>query len=152
MSRYRKPAVVGLAVALVLSGCGRSPPPIVPAEGVVLLNGHPLPNAEVRFVPTFEGLGAEYIATGVTDEQGHFKLTCPIHDGAPACEHRVTVTDGPVPEGARGMSAAAQTKASAFLAGLKNRPIPPDYGTVAKTPLLVTISSGLTDYKLELTR
>src|SRR5262249_52910230 len=118
MSRVRIPTALGLTAALTLLGCGRTPPPIVPAEGAVRLNGHPLPHAEVRCGPTFEGLGAEYIATAVTDEQGHFKLACPLRDGAAACENRVTVADGPVPEGARGMSAAAQTKASAFLAGL----------------------------------
>jgi hypothetical protein len=143
---------MGLAAALAFTGCGRTPPPIVPAEGVVLLNGHPLPHAEVRFVPMFEGLGADYIASAVTDELGRFKLTCPLQDGAAACENRVTVADGPVPEGARGMSAAAQTKASAFLTGLKNRPIPPVYSTVAKTPLLITVTPGTNEYKLELTR
>ena len=59
---------------------------------------------------------------------------------------------GPLPEGARGMSAAAQTKASQYMAGLKNRPIPAAYGSVAKTPLTITVDPKTAEYKIELSR
>jgi hypothetical protein len=152
MLPVRSGLTAGICLVLAAAGCGKTPPPIVPVSGIVVLNGQPLPHAEVRFCPMFTGLGSEYIATGVTDDQGRFHLTCPIRDGAAACENKVTVTDGPMPEGARGMSAAAQTKASAFLAGLKNRPIPPSYSNVAKTPLTVTVDPKTAEYKIELVR
>jgi len=139
--------------ALVLSGCSKSPPPAVPVEGVVTLNGKPLPNAEVQFVPMIKGFGAEYIAIGTTDEQGHFTLTCANgQEGACACENKVTVTDPPTPESGRGMSGQAQMAAARFKAALKNRPIPERYGNLAQTPLSITVTADRKDYKLELSR
>ena len=84
MNGYRF-AAAGTCIALALfsQGCGKEPPPaIVPAQGTVLLDGAPLPNAQVRFIPNI-GYGAEYIATGVTDDQGRFTLQCNGQPGAP---------------------------------------------------------------------
>src|SRR6478672_9632789 len=114
---------LGCAAALVFAGCQKKPPQIVPVSGVVLLNGQPLPKAVVRFTPMIQGFGAEYIAEGVTDEQGHFTAVCPGKDGAAAAESRVTVEDAPGPEGSRGMSAEAQAAATRYAESLKNRPI-----------------------------
>lgn len=134
--------------AALLSGCATRPPDIVPATGVVLLNGQPLPGAEVRFIPMVQGVGGEYIATAITDERGRFQLTCNGQPGACACENRVTVTDAPIPESVRGR----QTDEVKFLAGLKNRPIPSEYGSVAKTSLVLTVAVGQAEYTLELKR
>ena len=39
---------IGLMLgALLLSGCGKSPPAIVPAQGIVLVEGVPLPSVKV---------------------------------------------------------------------------------------------------------
>jgi hypothetical protein len=148
----RVPGAIALAGALALAGCAKTPPAIVPVEGVATINGQPLPNASVTFVPMIQGFGAEYIATGATDEKGRFKVTCPAGNGACACENRVTVTNAPPPESARGMSAESQAELSRYDASLKNRPIPTDYTSAAKTPLVVTVSAGQSDYKLELKR
>ena len=141
-----------VAVALALAGCAKAPPEVVPVEGVVLLNGQPLPQAEVQFVPMAPGLGAEYVAVGTTDEQGRFALACNGRPGACAGENRVTVTDAAPPDDARGMSGEAQTRTSRYFTALKNRPIPAAYANVARTPLLVVVASGKTEYRLELTR
>jgi len=148
----RIPGAAALAVALALTGCSKTPPTIVPVEGIVTINGQPLPSATVTFVPMVQGFGAEYIATGTTDDKGHFKAVCPAGPGAGACENRVTVGDAPAPEKARGLSGEAQTELSRYTAGLKNRPIPSDYGTAAKTPLVINVAAGQTEYKLELKR
>jgi hypothetical protein len=148
----RIPGAAALAVALVLAGCSKSPPAIVPVEGIVTINGNPLPSATVTFVPMIQGYGAEYIATGTTDEKGRFKVECKAGPGACACENRVTLTDAPAPDKARGMSAEAQTELARYSGNLKNRPIPPDYGNVGKTPLVLTPSAGQSEYKLELKR
>ena len=137
---------------LALLGCAKPQPAVVPVEGVVLLNGQPLPHAEVQFVPMAPGLGAEFIATGTTDENGRSHLTCMERAGACACENRVTVTDAPPPDDARGMSGDAQTRVSRYYAVLKNRPIPAVYATVARTPLAVVVTPGQEEYKLELNR
>jgi hypothetical protein len=145
-----RPALIALAVAL--AGCSAPPPAVVPAAGIVLLNGEPLPNARVEFVPMTPGLGAEYIATGTTNETGRFTLTCKGQPGACSGENRVTVADADPPADARGQSADAQAKLTRFYAALKNRPIPAAYGNAAQTPLVVTVAAGQAEYKLELKR
>jgi hypothetical protein len=137
---------------MLMNGCTPSPPPIVLVEGVVTLNGKPLPHAEVQFVPLAPALDGSYIATAITDEEGRYKLECRGQPGGCACENIVTVAEGPLPEDARGQSAAAQMKATRFLAALKNRPIPERFATVAQSPLRITVTEGTTDYPLELSR
>jgi hypothetical protein len=140
-----------LALVLALcSGCGKeAPPPILPAQGVVLLNGAPLPNAQVRFVPKI-GFGSDFIATGVTDDAGHYQLTCHGQEGACAVENTVTVTEAEIPTRLKGED--KQVELIAYMRTLKNRPIPKDYGTLGQTPLKVTVVEGQQDYKLELKR
>ena len=41
---------------------------------------------------------------------------------------------------------------SRFYAGLKNRPIPPDYSTAARTPLAVIVTAERGDYRIDLKR
>jgi hypothetical protein len=143
-----------LAAALAAAagaGCQKQPPPIVEVEGVVTLAGKPLAKAEVRFYPKIE-FGGEYIASGETDAEGRFKLTCMGRPGACACENLVTVTEAPLPEDMRGPSGEAQTRASRFRQSLKNRPIPDRYANLAQSPLKVTVSADRKEYNLELTR
>ena len=133
-------------------GCGKSAPEIVPVEGVVLLNGEPLPEAEVQFVPMSPGLGAEYIAVATTDERGRFSLACRGRPGACVGENRVTVSDAPAPAELRGLSRDAQTRTSFYYRNLKNRPIPAIYGNVAQSPLVVVVEAGRGEYRLEMKR
>jgi hypothetical protein len=145
-------SVLALVLTALLTGCVSSRPAIVPVEGVLLMNDQPVPNAEVQFVPMERGLGPEYIATGTTDEQGRFTLTCRGQTGACACENRVTVVDAAPPERARGPSAIAQSEMARHYRERKNRPIPVDYANVARTPLSVTVSADQGEYRLELKR
>jgi hypothetical protein len=146
-------AVVGVILGWMgTSGCAKVPPKIVSCEGLVLLNGQPLPNAEVRFIPMIQGFGAEYIAVGTTDDQGRLKLICNGQPGACAGENRLTVTEAPLPSQYRGMSAEAQVAAGRYLASLKNRPIPERYSNLAQSPLVVTVTPEQTIYEINLNR
>jgi hypothetical protein len=144
-------AIVAIAT-FALCGCSKGPPPIVPVEGVLLINNQPLPHARIRFAPNIDGPGGDYIAEGITDEEGRFQLTCKGQSGACACENMVMVIEGPMTEKGRGISAAAQAEAAKFLSSLKNRPIPLVFATASRTPLFVTVSAEQTEYKLELKR
>ncbi len=74
-----------LACLLILAGCGG---PTIPCTGEVLLDGKPLPNAAVMFIPS-DGSRA---ATGRTGSDGCFRLTTfKPGDGAFPGEHRVTI-------------------------------------------------------------
>ena len=138
--------------AAALTGCSKKPPDIVEVEGVVTINNKPVPMAEVQLIPKIQGFGAEYIATGITDKDGRFKLTCKGQRGACACENWVVIAEGPLPDDARGMSGESQMKASRYLAGLSNRPIPPQYGTAGQTPLVITVTSDRKEYNFDLAR
>lgn len=150
------PRRLGLAVALALaiSGCARTPPPVTEVEGRLLLDGKPLAGARVEFVPMLDHFGAELNSSGVTDAEGHFRLTC-LRQGQPGAvvaRHRVVVTEAPAAAAFRGQDARAQERYAAYLRGLKNRPIPDVYGGVGRTPLEVEVKAEQREYVLRLTR
>jgi hypothetical protein len=147
---YRLCAISCLAALALAGGCGKSPPPtIVAVEGTILLNGKPLPKAEVRFTPVTD-LGPEYIAIGVTDEKGQFKLSCNGQPGACACDSYVTVKEAEIPAKLRPES--AQAELHKYLESLGNRPVPRKYGNVAETPLRVMVTADQKDYPFKLVR
>jgi hypothetical protein len=150
MNRSGKLLVVILC-AILHVGCGKtlpSPPPIVEVEGVVLLDGKPLNNVEVRFVPVVS-CGVQYIARGVTNQQGQFTLTCKGQPGACACENRVLVLEAPLPAELKGEN--AQRQLIKYLKSLGDRP-PPRYANLAESPLTANVEAGKKEYKLELNR
>jgi hypothetical protein len=143
---------VGCLLVLTV-GCGQKPPETIEAGGQVLLNGIPLASAEVRFIPLHPGLDANYMSTGVTDQNGRFQLTMLSgQSGVCVCRHQVLVMEGPLPEEARGMSDNAQTIAIRYMESLKNRPIPGSYGDAVRSPLKLEVVSDQNDYKIELSR
>jgi hypothetical protein len=143
----------GLGCALVAAlavGCGKSPPPpIVPVSGVVMLNGQPLPKAQVRFVPMIDH-GPEYTAVGETDDAGRFRLKCNGRDGACACEHTVVISEGEIPANLLGEN--AQLELAKHMKSLANRPLPPKYGNLAESGLQATVTADKSEYNFELTR
>jgi hypothetical protein len=145
--------VLAAAVLPAVVGCGSKAPEMAPAvEGVVTINNQPLPNATVTFTPTAAGVGGQYVGTAVTDDKGHFVLQTAGKPGAVVGEHKVTVTEGPVPESLRGEENQARAAAAGTGANQKNRPIPAVYGSLAKTTLTVTVKADQKDYPLQLSR
>lgn len=142
-----------LFFCFLLSGCKKAPPPIVEVEGVVLLNGNPLPNALVEFIPELNHFGAEMNSSGITDEKGFFRLTCRWNNqpGAAVATHRVIITDAPM-EGGRGMDPESQAKSAQYYSSLKNRPIPSSYSDFSKTPLRLSVEAGKKTYEISLQR
>jgi hypothetical protein len=89
--RYAKcfswPALLVGALTAAL-GCGGGGPKPVKVEGVVTLDGKPLPAATVTFVPAGDGRAA----SGRTEQDGTFRLTTyRTDDGALPGEYKVTV-------------------------------------------------------------
>ncbi len=71
---FRSPLVASAVIALgglLLAGCGPSSdvPKLAPVHGVVTMDGKPLANATVRFIPE-----SGRPSVGVTDEQGRYEL------------------------------------------------------------------------------
>src|SRR5262245_44763471 len=93
-------SALGLLLA-VLCGCGAadSGPPLVPAEGVVLLDGKPLSGADVMFEPRGSTKGQAVF--GRTDAAGKFVLRTPDgkRTGAAVGEYHVVVNKLIRPDG-----------------------------------------------------
>jgi hypothetical protein len=71
------------------TGCGPSRPALLPAEGVVTLDGKPLANAALVFQPKAGGRPA----SARTDASGRFRMgTYTPQDGVLPGEHAVTIT------------------------------------------------------------
>jgi hypothetical protein len=134
------------AVILTTVGCGKGN--LIKVEGVVTLDGKPLPGATVSFVPVGEGQPA----FGRTDADGSFRLTTSrTDDGAKPGDYKVVVvveeadekfvgrdpqtfTDEEKREARMGTMTPMGKKQAA---GKKKppSPVPAIYGDVKQTPL-----------------
>ena len=131
-------ALVGI---LIGAGCGGR---TIKVEGLVTLDGKPLPGATVTFVPT-GGEGRQ--ASSFTEKDGSFRLsTYKTGDGALPGEYKVTVAYFP-PEAEEGAISgnASPEDVMAFMAKKevagkskkkKSQPVvvPPRYGDPGQTP------------------
>jgi hypothetical protein len=150
MVRNAWPALFCAVVVASLGGCGKAPPPpLVEAEGVVRLHGQPLKRVQVRFIPLID-YGPEYIATGVTDEAGRFKLICKGRPGACAGENRVLVMEADLPDALKGEN--AQLELARYFRSLGGRPLPEKYGDLTQSPLVVDVKADQKEYQFDLTR
>ncbi|HVS37648.1 MAG TPA: hypothetical protein VMS17_18950 [Gemmataceae bacterium] len=131
----------GPIAVLLAAGCGGKQAAFnEKVEGTVKIDGAPLTQVMVEFVPDDAAAGAP-TATGYTDGKGHFQLT---HDknqpGAALGKHHVILVQGR-PGGAQG-DRDAQPDAPAAA------PLPQVYTIAAKTPLQVEITATQHTYDL----
>lgn len=115
-----------LPVFFCLWGCSRGDGlNIAPVQGKVVMNGQPLPDVGVTFLPN----GAGPSASGNTNESGEFTLrTVDPGDGAVVGGHKVVL--GRAQEGAPKPGSAT---------------IPNKYGSPATTDLSVEVVAGKTN-------
>lgn len=113
-------------------------------EGTIKMGGKPVPNVVVRFVP--EQVKGAPGSGGVTDENGHFTLTCDNgHSGAVVAKHAVVVLPG------RGGGADPNADPKAAAGDAKSRPtVPKIYGSVNTTQLHEDVTKDKHTYDLEL--
>jgi hypothetical protein len=68
-------AVVVAGVALFVAGCGKNPHRLAPVSGTVTMDGKPLANAAVAFLPdTKPGAKPSPTSRGETDKNGRYML------------------------------------------------------------------------------
>lgn len=124
------PLVLCLAALCVVAGCGQGRPDRVAVSGQVLIDGQPLTQGLIQFVP--EGARP---SGGKLDANGRFKLTC--YDGG----------DGIVPGTHRVMISAKE-----ILSESKVRwHAPPKYADFRESGLVFTIEEPTDSLKIELT-
>lgn len=148
MSTLGRRLFLGSALAaamLVTSGCGGPPKPAVEkAAGTVTYKGAPVKGATVTFIYN-DGTAS----TGVTDDQGKFKMMTDSVEGARIGKAKVTITKSatvsglpaaPKPEDMMKM-AASQGKDMKDAANAKSE-IPAKYGDQTLTPLSAEVTAG----------
>ena len=128
-----------------MTGCGESEPDLVPVTAIVKsAKGEPVSHLKLRLIPQGNELDGNYIATGVTGEDGKCVLKLPgRQDSAiPACEHKVLVVEAPESDEARqAYMSGDPTAIEKELSERKGRPISDKYSRLQTTPLLVEISA-----------
>lgn len=123
-------------LAVVMSGCGDGSG-TVPVAGIVKLDGQPLKNASVSFLPQGDGKQA----TGTTDDAGKFVLsTDNPRDGAMPGNYKVVIEPSVnFVETADGLSSDQAMAANAAALAKAKKPtgpqVPESYTRLDKTPL-----------------
>ncbi len=129
-------APLAFAVLAATAGCDKSWSQNNSVEGTLKLEGAPVPNVTVQFVPD-DAKSQGPMSTGTTDEKGHFQLTCANgKPGAVIGKHNVVILVG-----------RTDTGASA-----SNLPIPAVYKIAAQTPAQVEVTAENHSYDVELKR
>jgi hypothetical protein len=123
-------AVLEIAVFVAVVGCSDGRPTRVPVSGKVLIDGQPLTEGNIKFVPE---VGRP--SGGTLDSDGQFTLTC--YDGS----------DGAIPGKHR-----VQVSASRILDGSKVQWFaPPNYADFRRSGIEVEITKPVDDVVINLT-
>jgi len=133
-----KPAMLRwlvLGSALFFVSCGGPSKKLNPVEGQVLYKGQPLAEATVSFHPR-QGEKNPTPSTGVTDEQGIFRLQTGNYEGAPVGDYAVTVIKS-VTVGGGGKGKRFSTAPPETTDALKGA-----YADSKKTTLSATVKDG----------
>jgi len=147
----RKLLALGLLFAVIVAaGCGG----MAKVEGVVTLDGKPVPGALVIFSP--QG-GTGDSADGFTDTSGKFTLATKGKAGVKAGTYKVTVSKADTskepmkPEDAMKMMKKAAPVPGGLGAPVTSKnELPGKYASADKTPLTVTIPPSESPIKIEL--
>jgi hypothetical protein len=134
-----------LALALAACcGCGPDPPAAT-VKGTLRLDGEPLDNCLITFLPEpGQGLHSPH-STGLTDGHGHYCLRCANQqDGAAIGWHRVTVHDLSVSTGVlrRDHGRADLDTQEAAPPPVRRSRVPERYTSAGDTPLRKEVKPG----------
>ncbi len=155
---------MGLAASFAgLAGCGGQPTLNTEyVEGVVTLDGQPVPEATVTFEPVTDGQGAS--ATGMTNQQGVYKLTATVtgelaavHEGGTLPgEYHVgvvkTIVETPMSEEEAEQAGVPYVPTNEYASAPKTTfVVPQKYNNPRESGIQVTVESGRNTIPLELT-
>ena len=130
---------------LMITGCGSDGPELIPVSGTVTLNGTPIDEVVVTFVPHHAGKPA----MGLTDKQGRFSLsTTELDDGVAVGPYYATVTS--IDQG------ATRPDAQGLSTGLEMHPrqksiIPERYTLFQTSGLSYEVQDGMEPISIKLT-
>jgi hypothetical protein len=143
---------LGLGLALCLlagGGCSRGPR-LAEVAGTVTLDGKPLDNVLVEFLPEAGAGSSLRRSTGRTDADGHFQLTCDNQKpGAVIGAHRVLVHDL-APYGDKFVGRGGSKDGPDATDRPPSR-VPDRYTQVSQTPLHQDVQEGPQTVQINLT-
>ena len=126
--------VLGLSL-FALCGCARKVP-MGQVEGTVRVDGAPLADAMVTFIPDDRNLPQ---STGLTNAEGHFQLRCANGSaGAAVGQHRVIVIDAAQAPSGKGKDDDDLPEGK----DVPNSRLPLKYARPDKTPLRQSVETG----------
>ncbi len=132
--RRRQGLALAACASLVVCGCSRSVP-LGQVEGTVRLDGQPIGQVMVVFVPEDKNLPQ---SMGVTDDLGRFKLRCNNgRAGAAVGQNRVTLVDAATAAVPKGREEAPPDPSQ-----IPPSRIPTVYNRATQTPLRQTVAAG----------
>jgi hypothetical protein len=128
--------LIGLAVWLAgVVGCGPSNQAAV--RGQVTLDGVPLPDVEVQFIPDREFAESARPVSAYTNEQGEFQTSIEPHSGMVAGQYRVCLNDARVMMPGAGIDATSGELDDGVQLDRAPRArvrVPPRYSDAGQTP------------------
>jgi hypothetical protein len=139
--------VAAAFIVAAVGGCKKGPatPALVEVEGTIRLDGQPLKHVTVTFSPVER---PQRTAIGVTDDSGHYRLTCEGKPGACPGEHLVTIREGPLPQNI----SKSKSDVTKYIESLGGRPLPRKYMNLVDTPLTANVTPELTTHDFNLER
>src|SRR5260370_3556 len=135
----RRLALAMLGPAVLLCGCDRTDPSLVPVTGTVKVNDRPLANATVTFIPKDGTPG--FGGVGKTDAAGNYKLSGSRDNavGIPPGEYRVVISKRLMPDGSE-LPANDNTPPMASPA---KESVPAAYSSMAASTVMATVQPGV---------
>lgn len=129
--------VVGLALLIAGCGGGSDGPSLIDVEGTITLDGEPLGNAAISFLPAGAGVDGTSPSYGKTDANGQYSLEYSISEsGAIAGKYRVAISTLQDADEDEGVAAQAET-------------VPAKYNVNTELEVEVTEGGGPYDFSLE---
>jgi hypothetical protein len=142
------------AVVLAAAGCNRGPQ-VAEVAGTIKLDGKPMTNVKVMFMPDPQKGTVGPISAGLTDDQGHFNLTCEDErPGAVVGWHKVVLFDSD--QNLYRTPRHGRRDDDEPVAKVKPRPkgphVPDKYSAAGKTPLDMEVKATKNELEITLTR
>lgn len=137
VARGLRATACGAAMLLGVAGCGdsdKSTGPLIPAYGKVTLDGKPLPEADVEFIPTSDSQGLGGFAR--TNDEGLYTASTRRGEaGLPAGKYKVVISKGTHGSGA----GPASSSDKPLPPTLNDEVLSPTYADRAATVLTATV-------------
>ena len=136
--------VLASASLLAIVGCESQVQMNEKVEGTVKLDGTPLANVLVEFVPNLKSKEQAPVSRATTDSSGHFVLMCMNEKpGAVVGKHNVLIRVG-----RGGQSGADDMDAPQDMSRGRGRVIPSEYSSANKTPVKVEVTAEQHSYDI----